>query len=50
MKQDIKKGESVLSFENAISVEKLEERLEITELAAQGPSCTYECKPVDIPY
>jgi hypothetical protein len=34
MEQNKNMDQSILSFENAISVEKLEERFEMTELAA----------------
>jgi hypothetical protein len=44
MKPNQNADQKILNFENAVSVEKLEERLEMTELAEEaGCSSTYIC-------
>ncbi len=48
MNPNQKVDQKILSFENAVSVEKLEERLEMTELAADEAGCStnYTCSLV----
>jgi hypothetical protein len=48
MKPNQNADQKILNFENAVSVEKLEERLEMTSLAEDESTCsnTYECKGI----
>ena len=48
MNQNQKMDQSILNFKNAVSIEKLEERLEMTALADNSASCStsYTCSLV----
>ncbi len=48
MNPNQKEDQSILNFKNAVSIEKLEERLEMTALAADSASCStsYTCSLV----